>query len=176
MTFTAQKVWNFFRKFSKELSQILERAYLFCFKLFAVYIFVQKYNVDFFAEERKETKSLPQILKKYKDAIENILKTSVKNLWYFFQGGSPVYYSMNQWCRNRGGQGGHWPPQYLADQLTLFQRERADYTHLDVINYRFLTTITITTITTGPQKIFTFWHHCIVILPDWNLKERARDS
>ena len=20
-----------------------------------------------------------------------------------------------------GGQGGHWPPQYLADQLTLFQ-------------------------------------------------------
>ena len=25
-----------------------------------------------------------------------------------------------QWCRNRGGQGGHWPPQYLADQLTLF--------------------------------------------------------
>ena len=74
MTWTAQKVWNLF-------SQILERAYLVCFKLFAVYIFVQKYNVDFFAEERKETKSLPQILKKYKNAIENILKMSVKNLW-----------------------------------------------------------------------------------------------
>ena len=26
-----------------------------------------------------------------------------------------------QWCRNWGGQGGHWPPQYLAHQLTLFQ-------------------------------------------------------
>ena len=24
-----------------------------------------------------------------------------------------------QWCKNRGGQGGHWPPQYLSDQLTL---------------------------------------------------------
>ena len=26
-----------------------------------------------------------------------------------------------QWCRNREGQGGHWPSQYLAYQLTLFQ-------------------------------------------------------
>ena len=35
-----------------------------------------------------------------------------------------------QWCRNRGGQGGHWPPQYFADQLTLFELGRADYPHL----------------------------------------------
>ena len=35
-----------------------------------------------------------------------------------------------QWCRNRGGQGGHWPPQYFADQLTLFETGRADYPNL----------------------------------------------
>ena len=29
-----------------------------------------------------------------------------------------------------GGQGGHWPPQYFADQLTLFELGRADYPHL----------------------------------------------
>ena len=29
-----------------------------------------------------------------------------------------------------GNQGGHWPPQYLADQLTLFEQGRADYPHL----------------------------------------------
>ena len=29
-----------------------------------------------------------------------------------------------------GGQGGHWPPQYLAHQLTLFETGRADYPHL----------------------------------------------
>ena len=36
---------------------------------------------------------------------------------------------LNQWCRNWGGRGatGH---QYLADQLTKFQRGRADYPHL----------------------------------------------
>ena len=28
------------------------------------------------------------------------------------------------------GPGGHWPPQYLADQLTLIQPGRADYPHL----------------------------------------------
>ena len=26
-----------------------------------------------------------------------------------------------------GGQGGQWPPQYFADQLTLFEPGRADY-------------------------------------------------
>ena len=26
--------------------------------------------------------------------------------------------------------GGHWPPQYFADQLTLFEPGRADYPHL----------------------------------------------
>ena len=36
----------------------------------------------------------------------------------------------SQWCRNRGGQGGHWPPQYFADQLTLFEPGRAEYPHL----------------------------------------------
>ena len=29
-----------------------------------------------------------------------------------------------------GDQGGHWSPQCLADQLTLFQPGRADYPHL----------------------------------------------
>ena len=32
-----------------------------------------------------------------------------------------------QWCRNRGGQGGHWLPEYFAEQLTLFKPGRADY-------------------------------------------------
>jgi hypothetical protein len=27
----------------------------------------------------------------------------------------------------QGGQGGHWLPRYLSDQLTLFQPGRADY-------------------------------------------------
>ena len=49
-----------------------------------------------------------------------------------------------QWCRNRGGQGGHWPPQYLADQLTLFQPGRADYPHLMLL---------------APPMFFTFRHH-----------------
>ena len=31
------------------------------------------------------------------------------------------YYNTLQWCRNRCGQRGHMPPQYLADELTLFQ-------------------------------------------------------
>ena len=30
----------------------------------------------------------------------------------------------------KGAQGGHWPPQYLADQLTLLQPGRKDYPHL----------------------------------------------
>ena len=38
---------------------------------------------------------------------------------------------LSQWCRNRGSQGGHCPPpQYFADQLTLFEPGRADYPHL----------------------------------------------
>ena len=53
-----------------------------------------------------------------------------------------------QWCRNRGGQGGHWPPQYLADQLTLFEPGRADYPHLLLL---------------APSMFFTFRHHCIHI-------------
>ena len=52
-----------------------------------------------------------------------------------------------QWCRNRGGQGGHWPPQYLADQLTLLQPGRADYPYLSPL---------------APPMFFTFRHHCPV--------------
>ena len=53
-----------------------------------------------------------------------------------------------QWCRNRGGQGGHWPPQYFADQLTLFEPGRADYPHLLLL---------------APPMFFTFRHHCPLI-------------
>ena len=52
-----------------------------------------------------------------------------------------------QWCRNRGGQGGHWPPQYFSDQLTLFEPGRADYTHLLLL---------------APPKFFTFRQHWVV--------------
>ena len=44
-----------------------------------------------------------------------------------------------QWCRNRGGQGGHWPPQYLVDLLTLFQPGEGRLSP---------------PITTGPPKVF----------------------
>ena len=44
-----------------------------------------------------------------------------------------------------GGQGGHWPPQYLADQLTLFEPGRADYSHLLLL---------------ALSMFFTFRHHC----------------
>ena len=55
-----------------------------------------------------------------------------------------------QWCRNRGGQGGHWPPQYLADQLTLFEPGRADYPHLLLL---------------APSMFVAFRHHwCMYIL------------
>ena len=46
-----------------------------------------------------------------------------------------------------GGQWGHWPPQYLADQFTLFQPGRADHPHLLLL---------------APPKFFTFWHHCCI--------------
>ena len=36
---------------------------------------------------------------------------------------------MNQGCQYRWCQGCHWQPQFLADQLTLFQPGRADYSH-----------------------------------------------
>ena len=49
-----------------------------------------------------------------------------------------------KWCRNRGGQGGHWPPQYFADQLTLFEPGRADFPHLLLL---------------APPMFFTFRHH-----------------
>ena len=53
-----------------------------------------------------------------------------------------------QWCRNRGGggQGGPWPPQYFADQLTLFEPGRADYPHLLLL---------------APPMFFTFRQHCL---------------
>ena len=40
------------------------------------------------------------------------------------------WYDVIQWCRNRGARGATAPPsppQYLADQLTLFHPGRADY-------------------------------------------------
>ena len=57
-----------------------------------------------------------------------------------------------QWCRNRGGQGGHWPPQYFADHLTLFEPGRADYLHLLLL--------------APPPMFFTFRHHCFWKLHD----------
>ena len=53
-------------------------------------------------------------------------------------------WNLLQWCRNRGGQGGHWPPQYLADQITLFEPGRADYPHLLLL---------------PPPMFFTIRHH-----------------
>ena len=50
-----------------------------------------------------------------------------------------------QWCRNRGGQGGHWLPQYLADQLTLFQPLGSGSVHPLLV---------------APQMFFTFRHQC----------------
>ena len=52
-----------------------------------------------------------------------------------------------QWCRNWGGQGGHWPPQYLADQLTLFQPGVG----------RLCPPLPL-----APPKFFTFRHHCTI--------------
>ena len=53
-----------------------------------------------------------------------------------------------------GGQGGHWPPQYLADQLALFQPGRADYPHLSLL---------------APPMFFTFRHH-------WNVTTLLNES
>ena len=53
-----------------------------------------------------------------------------------------------QWCRNRGDQGGHRYPPYLADQLTLFQPGRAYYPHLLIL---------------ATPMFFTFRHHWNVI-------------
>ena len=53
--------------------------------------------------------------------------------------------SFYQWCRNRKGQEGNWPPpQYLADQLTLFQPWGADSAHPLLV---------------APPMFFTFRHH-----------------
>ena len=49
-----------------------------------------------------------------------------------------------------GGQGGHWPPQYLADQLTLFEPGGADYPYLLLL---------------APSMFFTFRHHCLKFPP-----------
>ena len=44
-----------------------------------------------------------------------------------------------------GRPGDHWPSQYLADQLSLFQPGRADYPHLLLL---------------ATPMFFTFRHHC----------------
>ena len=49
-----------------------------------------------------------------------------------------------------GGPGGPLAPQYLADQLTLFQPGRADYPHLLLL---------------APPMFFTFRHHWFHINP-----------
>ena len=46
-----------------------------------------------------------------------------------------------------GGPGGPLDPQYLPDQLTLFELGRADYPHLLLL---------------APPMFFTFRHHCII--------------
>ena len=52
--------------------------------------------------------------------------------------------NIKQWCRNWGGRGGHWPPQYLADQLTLFKPGVG----------RLCPPLPL-----APPKFFTFRHH-----------------
>ena len=47
-----------------------------------------------------------------------------------------------------GGPGGPWPPQYLADRLTLFQPWGADSAHPLLV---------------APPMFFTFRHHCLVV-------------
>ena len=37
---------------------------------------------------------------------------------------------MNAVMPEPGGQGGHWPLQYLSDLLTLFEQEMSEYPHL----------------------------------------------
>ena len=56
-------------------------------------------------------------------------------------------YTYNTVVPEPGGPGGHWPPQYFADQLTLFEPGRADYPHLLLL---------------APSMFFTFRHHWIV--------------
>ena len=66
-------------------------------------------------------------------------------LWTVQHSGTNGRTDAAQWCRNRGGQGGHCPPPpYLADQLTLFQPGRADNPHLLLL---------------APPMFFTFRHH-----------------
>ena len=48
-----------------------------------------------------------------------------------------------------GGPGGPWPPQYLADQLALFEPGSADYPHLLLL---------------APPMFFTFRHHCYLFI------------
>ena len=45
-----------------------------------------------------------------------------------FKSHAHLWINKYQWCWNRGG---HWPPQYLADQLILLKPGRADYPHLN---------------------------------------------
>ena len=77
--------------------------------------------------------------------------------WFWLASKVPIYksHAVNylQWCRNRGGQGGHWPPQYLVDQLTLFQPGRGDFPHLLLL---------------APPMFFTFRHHWFSISATYN--------
>ena len=57
---------------------------------------------------------------------------------------NPSFHCIIQWCRNRGGQGATGPPQYLADNLTLFQPWGADSAHSLLV---------------APPMFFTFRHH-----------------
>ena len=64
---------------------------------------------------KNEIEILKIFLQKYK--VEKILKGRLDSI----SSPSP------RWCQYRGG---HWPPQYFAEQLTLFKPGRADYPRL----------------------------------------------
>ena len=88
---------------------------------------------------------------------EWIIKLSGPYYFYLFsQKRTKLLYScwlprVSQWTSvmpepGAGGQGqeGQWPPQYMPDQLTLFEPGRADYPHLLLL---------------APLMFFTFGHH-----------------
>ena len=54
-----------------------------------------------------------------------------------------VFYDYISVMPELGGPGGPWPPQYLTDQLTLFQPGEADFAHPLLL---------------APPNFFTFRH------------------
>ena len=56
----------------------------------------------------------------------------MKLKFFYLRNTTQILSKQNRTCRNRiqGSQGGHWPPKYLADQLTLFQPGEGRLSHL----------------------------------------------